>query len=278
MSFIKPSLASPFPGDLPDGEWAVEKKYDGIRLVVEVGPRTETLQSIQAWSRNEKVRELPAHIQMDLRMHWPPGIYDGELIGVEGSHSYDVSNLLNASSLMFMVFDVLVVEGEDLTSLGLKATYEQRRDVLEKIYTQIEDADDHPVQIPLSDPVETFEQVLAHAAHVWDQGGEGLIVKELNSTYIPGKRLKTWLKVKKELSEVLTVVGFAEGKMGPNSTVILEAENGTRTIVKWKNLEELAMINRDPNSYLGRKLRIAYQELTTDGSYRHPRWDRWEDE
>ena len=47
------------------------------------------------------------------------------------------------------------------------------------------------------------------------RGNEGLMIKDLNSTYTPGKRGKSWLKMKRELATldvVVTAVEFGHGK------------------------------------------------------------------
>jgi len=53
-----------------------------------------------------------------------------------------------------------------------------------------------------------FEEALA-------RGNEGLMIKDLNSTYAPGRRGKSWLKLKRELATldvVVTAVEFGHGK------------------------------------------------------------------
>lgn len=55
---------------------------------------------------------------------------------------------------------------------------------------------------------EVFEQALA-------RGNEGLMIKDLNSPYAPGRRGKSWLKLKRELATldvVVTAVEFGHGK------------------------------------------------------------------
>jgi DNA ligase 1 len=47
------------------------------------------------------------------------------------------------------------------------------------------------------------------------RGNEGLMIKDLDSTYTPGKRGKSWLKMKRELATldvVVTAVEFGHGK------------------------------------------------------------------
>ena len=116
------------------------------------------------------------------------------------------------------------------------------------------------------------------AEKVWSAQGEGLILKEVSAPYIVGKRSKTWLKIKELRSAVLQITGYNEGTMGKHSIIVLEDEEGNETTVKWKNFKELAKIEADPQAYIGRKVRIDFQCRTPDGSYRHPRWDRWENE
>ena len=62
------------------------------------------------------------------------------------------------------------------------------------------DSADHLAQI--------FEEALA-------RGNEGLMIKDLNSPYAPGRRGKSWLKLKRELATldvVVTAVEFGHGK------------------------------------------------------------------
>ena len=48
-----------------------------------------------------------------------------------------------------------------------------------------------------------------------DRGNEGLMIKDLNSAYLPGKRGKSWLKMKRELATldvIVTAVEYGHGK------------------------------------------------------------------
>jgi DNA ligase-1 len=58
-----------------------------------------------------------------------------------------------------------------------------------------------------------------HLAQIFEEaltrGNEGLMIKDLNSTYAPGRRGKSWLKLKRELATldvVVTAVEFGHGK------------------------------------------------------------------
>jgi DNA ligase-1 len=59
---------------------------------------------------------------------------------------------------------------------------------------------------------EELEQLFAAAQ---ERGNEGLMIKDLDSTYTPGKRGKSWLKMKRELATldvVVTAVEYGHGK------------------------------------------------------------------
>jgi DNA ligase-1 len=126
--------------------------------------------------------------------------------------------------------------------------------------------------------LENVEQIGEYAHQVWANDGEGLILKKTDSLYLPGKRPKSWVKVKDLRSAILTIVGYKSGLMGPHSVIVLRDDSGFVTSVKWKNYEILDDIEANHEKYLGRRVRIEYQERTPDGSYRHPRWDRWAEE
>lgn len=284
MSFVWPAMASPLrPGFVIEpGLWRAEEKLDGHRLIVSVGdPDGRTLfdsTGVCAWSRDHNPRELPAGLRESLGT-LPPGTYDGELL-VPGARSYGVTVLENADQLVYVVFDVLHLLGVDLTAQGQEpVTYEDRRHLLERL--SCSDAvitEDGPLRVAWSVPIACTDDVVDLAGQVWARDGEGLILKRRESLYRPGKRTKDWLKVKQLRSATLTVTGFQAGTMSENSIVVLRDDDGIETSVKWKNLEELAKIDADPSASVGRRLVIEYQERTPDGGYRHPRWDRWEDE
>jgi ATP-dependent DNA ligase len=278
--FISPMLAKPLPAgfDPAPGEWVVEEKLDGHRIVVQVTDEKADLfggRLITAWSRYGIERFLPSHI-VEVLQKFPVGVYDGELL-VPGKRSYGTVVIENSHLLVYKVFDALNLLGKDLTSLGIGATQDERRAFLTELFKTV--GKENCVELSWTKEVSSMEMVVDLAQEVWAQDGEGLILKKRSALYEPAKRPRgVWLKIKKLQSSALTVVAFRQGKLGPNSIVLLRDEDGNETTVKWKNFDELAAIDADPGRFIGRKLRIEFQERTTDGSYRHPRWDRWEDE
>jgi bifunctional non-homologous end joining protein LigD len=287
---IKPMLAVPMTkGNIVDwNDWAIEEKFDGHRLIVCV-EKPQTLRDpglVQAWTRPRKhagdvsgksmaTKSLPPHLVADLS-RLPAGIYDGELLG--GETSTDVTRLDLQATLRFVVFDVL------MTRVGscMMLSYDQRRAILE--------AYEFGGSVSLAEncAVSCEEDVVAFVDLVWKRGGEGAILKRRGAHYQPGKRSPDFVKVKKLQTVVCTVVGFeaTRGKVlnrGAFATVILRDDRGNETSVKTKDDAELEAFNRQareapPHPALGRRLRIEFQDFTPKTGYRHPRWDRWEDE
>jgi bifunctional non-homologous end joining protein LigD len=134
---------------------------------------------------------------------------------------------------------------------------------------------------------------MAYVKSLWDLGAEGVILKRRAARYLPGKRSPDFVKVKKEQSALMTVVGFEKSRgekidRGPFATVVLEDARGNRTSVKTVDDDQLEAFSHEWADHLltckpgghpaiGRKLWIEYQDWTPKGGYRHPRWDRWEE-
>lgn len=308
MPFISPMLADMMPGSdskdpakrwssykIESGKWAVEEKYDGHRLVIEVADgvtlptslfdeRAHPKKVVRNWSRDGLSRVLPSHILSSLAQ-MPNGIYDGELL-VPGSRSYGVTELTKSSKLVYTVFDVLQL----FNDTTIDVTYDHRRALLTEMFRrdellQLKDA----VRLSKVTLVDSMDEIRAICEDVWSHDGEGVIVKARTGVYHPGKRPKHgWLKIKQLQSAVLEVIGFLASRgtkvdRGPYAMAVLQDEEGNTTQVKTRNdaecrrLEEAA-IPGQLHPWIGRKLRVDYQERTPDGSYRHIRWDRWDDE
>lgn len=280
-AFIPPMLASPMPADLQltPGRYVAEEKYDGHRLIVRVGGGVQhdlftTGNSVRAWSRDGLSRVLPRHITDEL-CRFPTCVLDGELL-VPGKRSYGVTELANVNELVYVAFDLIETLGETTRDLAQR----HRRQILESIFNHSSLSNLASVQLAWSKPVESLEDVRDICAEVWNRDGEGLILKDCNSLYTPGKRPKNvWIKIKQLQSTVMTITGYEYGLLGPYAKVTLVDQDGRKAPpVKIRNNAIRSQCAANPGSFIGRQLRVEYQERTPDGSYRHPRWDRLEDE
>jgi len=280
-AFIEPMLASPMPTDLqirPD-QYVAQEKYDGHRMIVRIGgggiqnDLFMTGSPVRAWSRDGLSRVLPRHI-VDSLAQFPVCVLDGELL-VPGKRSYGVTELSNAQNLVFVAFDVIEMLGTTMCDVA----YHHRRKFLETMFADKSLKDLPGIGLAWSKPITKLEEVRDLCTEVWQRDGEGLILKDRNSLYYPGKRLKNvWIKIKQLQSAVLKITGYEYGLLGPYAKVKLEDEDGNKIAVKVRNTALRNQCEANPDSFLGRALRIEFQERTPDGSYRHPRWDRLEDE
>lgn len=193
--------------------WA-EDKYDGIRAQVHVADGR-----CEIFSRDLRriTAQFPEIVAAAAQLHGPL-VLDGEILAsVAGRRLtfFDLQKRLNRREadlfltedvpVEFVAFDVLLHDGETL----LRKPWHERRAVLEKL--------------PLTRPMGVAPVAkLADAASVEDEfraararGNEGLVCKDPQSTYTPGRRGLSWIKLKKEfatLDVVVTGVEYGHGR------------------------------------------------------------------
>jgi len=138
---------------------------------------------------------------------------------------YEIEEAVTKYPITVNFFDVLFSEGKNCMDMK----YEERRELLEKIIKQ----NDFARLIPMS-IIESEEQVLEVLENSINSGCEGLMLKDLNSTYRAGIRGSNWLKLKREYQNELgdsldlVVVGafFGKGRRtGKYGTLLLSTYN-----------------------------------------------------
>jgi bifunctional non-homologous end joining protein LigD len=133
------------------------------------------------------------------------GVLDGEVVAFDpaGRPSFEAlqqrmaarAGRRRGAAVTYLAFDVLWLDGELLTALP----YTERRRLLEGL----ELAGD-AWQTVASFPGEGTALLTATRA----QGLEGVVAKRLHSPYLPGKRTRSWLKVKHYQRETFLVGGY----------------------------------------------------------------------
>jgi bifunctional non-homologous end joining protein LigD len=134
-------------------------------------------------------------------------VLDGEVVALDaaGRPSFELLQHRMASRgaarrargipVTYLVFDLLWLDGRLLTPLP----YSERRALLE----------DLEVTGPAWQTVGSFPGAgTALLAATAEQGLEGVVAKRLRSAYLPGKRTRTWLKVKHYQRERFLVGGY----------------------------------------------------------------------
>ena len=157
-----------------NSEWIFERKFDGIRLLAyKKGSRVEL------FSRNRLPQTIPTLARAIAKLPHQELILDGEIDWHRPT--------------AYHVFDIMWIDGRDLTSLPL----EERRALLRKL--------------PLAAPLHRVTAL--HDEAPWERaqkhGWEGVIAKRRDSVYEP-RRSPNWLKMKCELAQEFVVGGFTE--------------------------------------------------------------------
>jgi len=192
---------------LPTGsEWTWEIKLDGYRALA-VKSQKVTLFSRTKNSLNEKF----PYIVAPLNALPPNTVIDGELVALD-EHNRPQFQLLQkfrsaSSRIHYHVFDILRLEGRDITALPLS----QRRKLLHSLKF---DSD----RITIVDSVEADSHNLLAAAK--KQNLEGIIGKLHNSVYEPGQRTGAWIKFRLNHGQEFVIGGYTPGPQGFDAIAI----------------------------------------------------------
>ncbi|WDF55005.1 DNA ligase D [Mucilaginibacter sp. KACC 22063] len=202
-----------------DADWIYEHKLDGYRAVGYTGKKAKLI------SRNnidfgDKYKQIMDQVKLIDR----PAVLDGEIV-VEDKHGksnfQELQNYQNSSKklpLKYYVFDLLMLDGHDLRSLELW----KRKQLLKTLLSSYPNLKN----IIYHDHVEGKGAELMKEAR--ENGWEGIIGKDKNSTYESGKRSDRWLKFKLQNSQEAIICGFTrpEGSRHYFGSLILGIKEG----------------------------------------------------
>src|SRR5712671_1247823 len=236
---------------------AVEDKYDGIRAQVHVGGKDDPRVRIFSRTLDEISPAFP-ELPPALRTFPDPLILDGEILAWSPDTAQALpfselqkrlgrkkvsEDMLRRVPVVYMAFDVLYAGGELLIEMPL----EERRKILEQNFASVpkdgfiaehSTATENPqgrlvfepaigtrsgeprvILAPAvtADSPEKLEEIFSAARA---RGNEGLMIKDVNSPYTPGRRGKAWLKLKKELATLDVVVTAVEWGHGKRNKVL----------------------------------------------------------
>jgi DNA ligase-1 len=224
---------------------AVEDKYDGIRAQAHISGG-----EVRIFSRTrDEIAESFPELPPVLAVLSHDAILDGEIVawnpdGKGRALPFSAlqrrlgrkkvsDQLMREVPVAYLVFDALYADGE----LLLDRPLQERAVVLNNLFLtkgvrpSALTAPTRPSQTLFSFaaielPVATVLRAPVAAAHspqdletlfiaARDRGNEGLMIKDLDSPYTPGRRGKSWLKMKRELATldvVVTAVEYGHGK------------------------------------------------------------------
>lgn len=183
---------------IPTGEhWMYEMKYDGYRMLAYLNGET-----VQLITRNHQdyTDKFPGIVN-ELKSWNATGVLDGEIVvNKEGrSHFQSLQHYVKEKKgpqPIFMVFDLLSWDGEELVDLPLS----KRRSALEKHISK------KGTFVHLSQGTDDGEALFSAAC---DKQMEGILCKRTDKAYVQG-RSSHWVKVKCEQREGFVVIGYTQ--------------------------------------------------------------------
>jgi bifunctional non-homologous end joining protein LigD len=192
---LQPMLATLTDAPFEDPDWVFETKWDGFRMIASIEGGKVTL-----YSRNGKIvsdRYLPVARALEKLKH--DAVLDGELVALDAQGISRFQLLQNAlrseARLLYCIFDMMFLDGEDLRARPLLERKKRLRGLLPK---------DPFLAFSEHDPEHGIE--LFKAAE--KEGLEGIMAKHASSTYRSGERSTDWLKIKTARRQEAVIVGF----------------------------------------------------------------------
>ncbi len=193
---MKPRLVKDPPAA---GDWIYELKFDGIRLIV---VKTDKKVSLLSRNKNELAGRFPEIVEAVRNLPSRECVIDGEVVALddEGRSSFQLLQAREIegrkSPVYFYAFDLLQLDGKSLIGLSLEA----RKNVLEKLCA---DAGD-----PIRYSGAIGEEAKPLLKEVKRRGLEGIIGKQRNSVYQPGRRSGAWIKLKCVNEQEFVIGGY----------------------------------------------------------------------
>ena len=203
--FIPPMLATLVAAPFDNPDWQFEIKWDGFRVetVVDGG-------EVRMWTRGQQdaARYFGLFLEPPTWIAARQAIVDGEVIALDDRGEPDFA-LLQArikgqrsggavNPFLYEIFDLLYLDGRSLLDEPLQA---RRRELGSVLRTD--------PRVRLSEDVAGDGIAFFEAAKV--RGLEGIMAKDGQSRYEPGRRSMAWQKVKIRPEQELVVGGWAVG-------------------------------------------------------------------
>lgn len=286
--FVKPQLANNADSAPAGDDWLHETKYDGYRCLAALGKNGVRLYTRSGLDWTGRYANLPRAFS---ELRCKNALIDGEVIAAAKDTSSGFSALQRALEsqlpVHFRAFDLLVLDGENLTPKPLV----ERKELLRALLKNLQE----------DSPIAYSEHVIGNGPAVFEAitkaGGEGTIAKRADAPY-RHQRSTSWLKIKAKLREEFVIGGFSpSAKRGrPFASLLVGIHENGRLIYRGrvgsgfgerefellaplikKHIRKSSPFEEVPPDiarsakWLDPKLvaEVSFAELTGDGNIRH---------
>src|SRR5262245_12251127 len=206
---IQPMLATLVDKPFSDPEWLFETKWDGIRAICFLSDGRARFVSR---NQNDLSGQYPELANIGDSVACKHAIIDGEIVALDEhgisrfqllqprmgrKNTAEIARLVKSTRVVYYVFDLLHLDGFDLTG----CTVQERKATLESILRK------SARNIRISD------YIAEHGEHLYKEIArvplEGMVAKRLNSVYVQ-RRSRDWLKIKTLLESEVVIGGYTE--------------------------------------------------------------------
>jgi len=249
---IEPMLARPAQKPPDSGNFLYEVKWDGIRAMISLD---EGQVSIHGRRGTEITKQFPELLIPEQAFRATSALFDGEIVCLEADgrpNFRDVIHRMQQNTeggierakakhpAVCYLFDCLYLDGRAIVNEPLARRREWLEDAIRK-------GSAYRVS-------EVVEEGAAFFEAVKEMGLEGIMAKQRHSTYLPGKRTESWLKIKSQQTLECAVIGYTKGTGDRETTFgalhLAEVNGG-----------ELRYIGKVGTGFDDRSLKTVFAEL-----------------
>ncbi|WP_374721030.1 DNA ligase D [Peribacillus tepidiphilus] len=244
--------------ELPIGpEWKYEPKYDGFRALMYINGSSIMLISRNGTDLSSQFPEILRNVTDSKPPQYHSLLLDGEIVWLTNPYKSDfqqvqlrgrlrsqekISLASTVSPCTYVCFDILELDGENLTSLP----YSKRREILENLFNHFFTEKSEFVLIHSFDhPEKIWQTILLHDS-------EGAVAKKTNSTWEKGTRTTNWLKIKNKKTAHVFITSYNRG-------------NGYFEVGVWKE-ETVVIIGRCKNGFQPEEYETLRQAVMSNAS------------
>ena len=239
--------------DLNLDDYQFEWKYDGIR-----GQIVKRRKNITIWTRGEELvnNSFPELVNL-ISLINDDFVIDGEILIWNSKkdcpddfgllqkrirRNSPSNKILKDLPISFITYDLLELNGKDLRENILSI----RREILEKLYSSWKEKSTDPYfhKLKITKLIKVFDwyDIEKKKNNSRSLNTEGLVIKNKNSKYLPGRKRGNWWKYKVDPMQLDAVLIYAKGGSGKRADLYTDY-----SFALWKDKE----LTKFANAYSG---------------------------